>query len=214
MVLRFTHQRLGGALQMKKLITTLLMLIGMLSMSPISGVIVTPAFAGNCGGHVTQEACEAAKWAADATPFSGPLAQTTQPMACVRVLTYNRTEMILVSGPDAQGPVLTSQRAAAGRFIQISDLPGKAGDVYVGEFCFPKSLIAGLRSITICNGDTPSKGFHHTLSLADDSASYLRRLQSTGHAGDFLSLLGEKVTYSNAIAGVYTSKLYRQMYGG
>ena len=160
-----------------------------------------------------EASCAAANWAATAPAVTGPKAPTTQPMACTRVLTYGRTEMVLVAGPRATGPVLYTQRASSGHYTRINH-SGEAGSIYIAEFCFPSHLIAGLRAITICNGMVAGEGYHHTLSLGDESAPYMRRLQTTGHVGDFLSLLGERKTYSNPIAGVFTASLYRSMYGG
>lgn len=193
---------------MKYLIAAVALMLG-IAMSSLG--TVSSAYADEYCNPKSAGACVEAGKAANrpaSTNRSGELADT-----CIRALTYGRTEMILVAGPDVDGPVLETLPKASGHFVQI-DHSGEAGEVWIGEFCFDGDLIAGLRAITICNGETPQTGYHHTLSLADESAPYFRRLLQTGQAGDFLSLLGKRKTYSQPIASVFTSQLYRKMYGG
>lgn len=168
-------------------------------------------------------ACTTAQWQATRIPYTGPTSPR-QVDTCVRLLatsTYaHMTEVVLVAGADAEhGRVITSLGRGNGHSFQLANQPAGTEDVYVREFCFEGSLIAGLDAITFCNGINRGDGNHHTLSLYDSSAPYLRNLQQTGHVGDFLTLLGTERTYGSPysvttpIEKFFTGARYDRLYG-
>jgi hypothetical protein len=162
-------------------------------------------------------ACQMAQFQAERQPYSGPLSEDRVD-TCVRLLSTDRyavmTEVVLVAGDDpVNGRVITSLGRGNGHSYKLPNQPADAQDVYVREFCFKGSLIAGLTTITFCNGLTPDDGNHHTLSLNDGSALYLRALQNTGHVGDFLTLLGTQRSYNGSVPSFFNQRLYNQRYG-
>jgi|GEM_PF-4820431 len=176
-----------------------------------AGVLPTSAYA-DC-----DTACRIAQFQAEREPYRGPLSEQRVD-TCVRLLSTERyaymTEVVLVAGDDpVNGRVITSLGRGNGHAYKLANQPAGAEDVYVREFCFKRSQIEGLSTITFCNGLNPDDGNHHTLSLNDNTAPYLRALQNTGHVGDFLSLLGVERTYSGAVPAFFTQKLYSQRYG-
>jgi len=162
-------------------------------------------------------ACTTAQWQATRAPYTGATSPR-QVETCVRLLASseyaNLTEIVVVAGTDAvNGRVITSLGRGNGHSFSLRNQPEGTADVYVREFCFEGHLIAGLDAITFCNGMNRGDGNHHTLSLHDETAPYLRNLQRTGHVGDFLSLLGEVRTYSGPVPSFFTSRLYDRLYG-
>ena len=169
----------------------------------------------DCTG-MTATACETAEWQATRQPYTGKTAPK-QVDTCVRLLASTRyaymTEVILVAGEDAEnGPVITSLGRGNGYSFQLANQPAGTEDVYVREFCFDGSLIAGMSAITFCNGFSRGDGNHHTLSLRDESAPYLRRLKQTGHAGDFLTLLGTERSYNPPVSTFFTAARYNRLF--
>ena len=180
---------------------------------------VTPASAGNdCSGKNGQArtACETSNWQATRQPFTG----RTSPAkvdTCVRLLSTDSraqmTEVVLVAGDDpVHGRVITSLARGAGYAFKYPNQPAGAKDVYVREFCFSGSLIANLDTITFCNGITRNDGNHHTLSMNDDTRSYLKRLKRTGHVGDFLTLLGTERSYNAPVSTFFTAQKYNRSF--
>lgn len=149
-------------------------------------------------------ACVASQRAATAPAVLGRKAPTTSPMACLRILVDpSLTAIVLVKGRGVNGTVLSSIRASSGKTIM-----DKSRGFAVKEFCFKRGLIAGLGAITVCNGHKPGDGNHHVLE-----GRWLASLQRTGHAGDYLSLLGTRRTRSGDILRTYDEGLYRSQYG-
>lgn len=162
-------------------------------------------------------ACEIANWQATRQPFT----HETAPVyvdTCVRLLSTDAraamTEVVLVAGDDPEnGRLITSLARGAGFSFKLPNQPRGTEDVYVREFCFDGSLIANETTITFCNGVTPGDGNHHTLSMNDDTAVYLRNLKRTGHAGDFLTLLGTERSYHAPVSTFFTATLYSRLFG-
>lgn len=175
------------------------------------------ATAGEAKSCQDATACAVAEFQATRQPFRGPKSEKRVD-ACVRLLSTDlrapMTEVVLVAGDDPlRGKVLTSLGRGNGHSFKLPNQPEGAKDVYVREFCFSKKLIMPYDTITFCNGLTPGDGNHHTLSFHDDSAPYLRRLKETGHAGDFLTLLGTKRSYNAPVSTFFTQGLYQRLYG-
>lgn len=162
-------------------------------------------------------ACQIAQFQAERKPYLGPLSEDRVD-TCVRLLSTDRyaamTEVVLVAGDDpVNGRVITSLGRGNGHVYKLAGQPADAQDVYVREFCFKGSMIAGIPTITFCNGLTPDDGNHHTLSVNDNTAPYLRALQNTGHVGDFLTLLGTQRSYNGSVPHFFNRRLYNQQYG-
>ena len=173
------------------------------------------AAAGGCPPNDT--ACVVAGWQATRQPYRGPL-DGRLALACVRLLASsnyaNMTEVVLVVGSDpVNGRVITSLGLGNGHSFQMKGQPAGTDDVYVREFCFNPKLIQGYDTVTFCNGFNRGDGNHHTLSLRDESAPYLRNLLRTGHVGNFLSLLGTKRTYTGPVPAFFNAKRYGGLYG-
>ncbi len=210
---------------MKKLMQTLFLVIGLGSSATLP-VATIPASVATAAVLVTvssepamacDPACEIAKWQATREPFTHETASVFVD-TCVRLLSTDvraaMTEVVLIAGDDpVNGRVITSLARGAGFSFKLSNQPKGTEDVYVREFCFDGSLIEDLSAITFCNGLTPGDGNHHTLSMHDDSAVYLRNLKRTGHAGDFLTLLGTQRSYNAPISTFFTASLYSKLFG-
>jgi len=180
---------------------------------PVAAIIV---MANVESAQACDSACQTATWQASRKPFTGGTAPVFVD-TCVRLLSTTRyaymTEVVLVEGDDPQnGRIITSLGLGAGYSFKLANQPAGTEDVYVREFCFSGSLIANETTITFCNGINPGDGNHHTLSLYDNSAVYLRNLKRTGHAGDFLTLLGTKRSYNAPVATFFTATHYQQMF--
>ncbi len=162
-------------------------------------------------------ACQVAAWQATRDPYKDRTAPR-QVDTCVRILASDRyammSEVVLVAGADPQnGREITSLGRGNGFAYREPNQPAGTADVYVREFCFNGRLIDGLDTITFCNGMNPGDGNHHTLSLHDDSGALLRRLKETGQAGDYLSLLGSKRSYTAPVATFFTATRYQSRFG-
>lgn len=176
------------------------------------------AQAESCSAQSVEQrtACETAKWQATREPFTGKTAPI-QVDTCVRLLVsekyHSKSEVVLVAGDDpVNGQVITSLARGAGYAFRLPGQPSGTEDVYVREFCFDGSLIENFSTITFCNGTQPGDGNHHTLSMKNDTAGYLRRLKRSGHAGDFLTLLGTKRSYNAPVSTFFTESRYDRMF--
>lgn len=184
-------------------------MMGGMTLTAVATFVAEPA-------QACDSACEMAKWQATREPFTGGTAPIFVD-TCVRLLSTDSraamTEVVLIAGEDpVNGRVITSLARGAGYSFRFANQPAGTKDIYVREFCFAGSLIDGLDAITFCNGITPGDGNHHTLSLNDDSAVYLRNLKRTGHAGDFLTLLGTKRSYNAPVSTFFTAARYQRMF--
>jgi len=170
-----------------------------------------------CTG-LSETACTTANWQATRKPFTGKTAPKHVD-TCVRLLSTDKrvalTEVVLVVGDDAvNGQVITSLGRGRGYSFKYSGQPAGTEDIYVREFCFSGKLIAQYDTITFCNGISRGDGNHHTLSLLDDSHQLLKLLKRTGHAGDFLTLLGTERSYRAPVSTFFTAARYRKSFGG
>ena len=145
-------------------------------------ILFTPRIARAC---TLATACEEAQRAARSAPYRGPLKPATEPMACIRVVTYNHSEVIWVNGTQhnfVNAPVIYRQGRGAG----YSETFALDGRLTVVESCIPRRLLQGVSNLTVCNGDVPGSGFHWELH-----ANSLNGLTQTGHVGTYLPLLKE-----------------------
>lgn len=133
----------------------------------------------NCSGS----ACDAAHWAATAPAVGGPKARTTMEMACVRVVTYGRTEVLWIEAGHQDywlhDPFHT-QRASAG-YVEPFPL---ADRLVVTESCISMSKLARIDILTLCNGFEIDSGFHWSLTSAE-----LRQLKARGHLTSYVPFL-------------------------
>ena len=205
-------------MELKKILAGMALVLGFNTTASVLPIVATASVATFImadEAKACDPACEMAKWQATREPFTGGTAPIFVD-TCVRLLSTDArapmTEVVLIAGDSVNGPVITSLARGAGYAFKLANQPKGTEDIYVREFCFAGSLIDGLDAITFCNGLTPGDGNHHTLSLHDDSAVYLRNLQRTGHAGDFLTLLGTKRTYRAPVSTFFTATRYQQMF--
>lgn len=153
-----------------------------------------------------QTACAAAGRAATAPAVKGPKAATRSPMACIRVVSYGPTEIVWVAGDESNyvsAPVIASQRRASGhtRTFELN------GGWVVVESCIPRSKLAGIKDVTICNGATRGQGYHWSLARYE-----VRALAAGGHASSYVPLLKGRDIMS--LPAQQVSASYRRRYGG
>lgn len=180
----------------------------------VLGLFANADTAAACSAN--DSACQTAAWQAMREPYTGGTAPIFVD-TCVRLLVsseyHQMTEVVLVAGDDPQnGRVITSLGRGNGYSFHVSGQPAGTEDIFVREFCFDGSLIAGIDTITFCNGMNPGDGNHHTLSMHDDTRVYLERLRRTGHVGDFLTLLGTVRSYNPPVSTFFTDRLYNQLF--
>lgn len=159
------------------------------------------------GGNCKGDACDAAHWATRAPAVNGPKAPTRQRMACVRVVSYGRTEVIWINGTQhnyVNAPVIARQRASGGHYYHF---PLRNGWI-VTESCIPQHMLDGIRHLTICNGDEPGEGYHWQIS-----GTSLQRLKGrSGHPGTYLPLVSTRDR--NSLTPAAVASAYRRHYGG
>lgn len=175
---------------MRNLILTFFATIGF---GIVLAIFPTGASAENC--RVGSNACDAAHWAATAPAVGGAKAPTTAPMACVRVVTYGRTEVLWIEAGHEDywlHEPFHTQRASAG---YVDDFP-LHGSWTVTESCISMAKLASIDILTLCNGFEVGTGYHWSLT-----ASELRQLKARGHLTSYVPFLEvrDREMYSKAV---------------
>lgn len=153
----------------------------------------------------SHSACSAAGRAAVAPAVRGPKAPTTNPMACIRAVTYGPTEIVWVEGNEqnyVNGRVIASQRRASG-YTRTFELNG--GWVVV-ESCISRSKLANVSDVTICNGAKVGEGYHWSLARHE-----VRALANGGHASSYVPLLKSRDIMS--LSSTVVDASYQRHYG-
>ena len=135
------RSRIGGALQMNKVIITLVMA---LSMFIFGGA--TSASAEDC--NVTYDpTCTVFQQQQNAPAYTGPQAPTTEPMRCVHVAAGNPSALVLRAGVGTSGGPFISWRASA---LQWTERYVNARKVMMTQICFPVRLLFAYDAVTLC----------------------------------------------------------------
>lgn len=143
----------------------------------------TPTIACPSGGYGA--ACTAAYMASQEVRTHVAQAESSVPMACVRYVSYEDTELLWM--PADRHTYVNADPLAR-------QIPGNVVDRFslnpewvVIESCVPQAWIADLSVLTHCNGANMGDGYHWQVS-----GQTLERLQGNmGHPGTYLPLLSE-----------------------
>lgn len=148
-----------------------------------AALVLIPGKAAAADCRPGSNACDAAHWAANAPAVGGAKAATTIPMACVRVLTYGRTEVLWIEAGHQdywKHPAFHTQRASSG---YVEDFPLNRGWT-VTESCISMAKLANISILTLCNGFEVGSGYHWSLTAAE-----LRQLKARGHLTSYVPFL-------------------------
>ncbi len=159
----------------------ILTIIGILVAAFVVFLLMPKASAQDC--RPGSNACDAAHWAANAPAVGGAKAPTTVPMACVRVVTYGRTEVVWIEAGHQdywKHPAFHTQRASSG---YVEDFPLHGG-LTVTESCISMAKLANISILTLCNGFEVGSGYHWSLTAAE-----LRQLKARGHLTSYVPFL-------------------------
>lgn len=161
---------------------------------------------GSSEAQACDSACKAAQAAAARAPYHGPLAPTTVPMACVRVVSYGHTEVVWVNGN--KDNFREGERAFAwqGRNSGYTETFSLNSGWTVTESCIQRSKLNKVSDLVLCNDVPGEDGYHWALT-----AKELASLKRNGHFTSYVPFL--EVLDRESLSPATVTKVYMIRYG-